>query len=81
MGRVGVCMLCVCDSEQRERGVGVRVNATIQSETLYFVGVAKAATRAVRLRKKTMNLCVCDSEQRERGVGVRVNTTILSETL
>jgi hypothetical protein len=22
VGRVGVCMLCVCDSEEREHGVG-----------------------------------------------------------
>ena len=36
-GPVGVpvrCMLCVCDSEQRERGVGANVNATMLSETL-----------------------------------------------
>ena len=34
VGRVWVCMLCVCDSEERERGVGAGVNATILSETL-----------------------------------------------
>ena len=33
VGRVGVCMLCVCDSEKRDRGVGVRVNDTMLSET------------------------------------------------
>ena len=34
VGRVGVCILCVCDIEKRERGVGDRVSATILSETL-----------------------------------------------
>ena len=34
VGRMGVCILCVCDSEQCERGVGVRVNVTMMSETL-----------------------------------------------
>ncbi len=34
VGRVGVCMLCVCDSEERERGVGAGVNGTILSATL-----------------------------------------------
>jgi hypothetical protein len=27
--RVGVCMLCVCDIEERERGVDAGVNATM----------------------------------------------------
>ncbi len=34
VGRVGVYILCVCDSEDRECGVGVGVNATILSTTL-----------------------------------------------
>jgi hypothetical protein len=34
VGRVGVCMLCVCDSEERERGVGAGVNAIMLSEAL-----------------------------------------------
>ena len=34
VGRVGVCMLCVCNSEERERGVDAGVNATMLSETL-----------------------------------------------
>ncbi len=39
MGRVGrvwrvvVCMLCACDSEDRDHGVGAGVNATMMSET------------------------------------------------
>jgi hypothetical protein len=33
VGRVGVCMLFVGDSEERERGVDVPVNTTILSET------------------------------------------------
>ena len=73
--------LCVCDSEQSECGVGVRVNVTMLSETLQVVGVAEAVSRAVRLRKKPMNLCVCDNEQCECGVGVRVKGTMLSGTL
>ena len=46
VGRVGVCMVCVCDSEERERGVGTGVNAIMLSETLKVVGIAEAATRA-----------------------------------
>ena len=34
VGRVGVCVLCVDDIEERERGVGAGVNATMLSETL-----------------------------------------------
>ena len=33
VGRVGVCMLCVCDIEVREDGVGTGVNDTMLSET------------------------------------------------
>ena len=58
MGRVGVCMLCVCDSEYRERGVGDRVNTTMMSKTLYVVGLEEAAAREVRLGKNPMSLCV-----------------------
>jgi hypothetical protein len=31
---VGVCMMCVLDDKERERGVGAGVNATMLSETL-----------------------------------------------
>ena len=41
VGRVGVCMLCVCDSEQRECGVGPGVNSSILSETLWVVGLTE----------------------------------------
>ncbi len=34
VGRVGVCILCVCDNEDCERGVGAGVNDTMLSETL-----------------------------------------------
>ena len=34
VGRVGVCMLCVDNAEEGERGVGARVNATMMSGTL-----------------------------------------------
>ncbi len=33
VGRVGVCMLCAGDSEEREHGVGAGVNTTVLSET------------------------------------------------
>jgi hypothetical protein len=33
VGRVGVCMMCAYDSEEREDGVGVGVNVTMLSET------------------------------------------------
>jgi hypothetical protein len=41
VGRVGVCMLCVGDSEQRERGVGASVNATMLSENYRSQGSQK----------------------------------------
>jgi hypothetical protein len=60
VGRVGVCMLCVCDSEELERGVGAGVNATMLSETLAVISLAESAARAFRLRKKhPMNLSRC----------------------
>ena len=31
VGRVGVCMLCACDSEESEHGVGAGVNTTMLS--------------------------------------------------
>ena len=34
VGRVRVCILCVGNIEQRERGVGAGVNDTMMSETL-----------------------------------------------
>ena len=34
VGRVGVCVLCVDNAEEGERGVGSRVNDTMLSETL-----------------------------------------------
>ena len=43
------------------------MNDTMLSETLYVVGLAEAAARTVRLRKKPMSLCACDIEQREDG--------------
>ncbi len=33
MGRVRVCILCVGDNEERERGLGTGVNDTMMSET------------------------------------------------
>ena len=47
VGRVGVCMLCVDDSEKRDRGVGASVNATMLSETLQVVGLVEDVRRAV----------------------------------
>ncbi len=46
MGRVGVCMSCVRDSEEREDGVGPGVNATILSETLQLVVFAEVAEKS-----------------------------------
>jgi hypothetical protein len=34
VGRVGVCMICIGDIEEREGGVGAGVNTTMLSETL-----------------------------------------------
>jgi hypothetical protein len=49
-----VCMLCVCDREERECGVGAGVNATMLSATLAIIRLAEAAARAFRLRKNSM---------------------------
>ena len=38
VGRVGMCMLCVGDIEERECGVGAGVNTTKLSETLVTMG-------------------------------------------
>ena len=71
--------LCACDSEEREHGVGVGVNATMLSETLEVVGLTEAVrnTRGCRARrscqkvvlvaKKPMNPCSYDNEEREHG--------------
>ncbi len=37
VGRVGVCILCSCDSEECEYGVGVGVNVTMLSETVEVI--------------------------------------------
>ena len=34
-------MMCVCDSEEREYGVGVGVNDTTVSETLWVIRLAE----------------------------------------
>ena len=34
VGREGVCMMCVCEIEKCEHGVGAGVNVTMMSETL-----------------------------------------------
>ena len=70
VGRVGVCMLCACDNEEREHGMGSGVNATMLSQTLAVISLAESAARAFRLRKKPMNLCACDSEDASMGGGV-----------
>ena len=43
--RVGVCMLCACDSEERDHGVGAGVNTTMLSETLEVVGLTETVRR------------------------------------
>ncbi len=47
--------LCVCDSEEHERGVGagVTVNATMLSATIAIISLAEVVTRAFRLKNKT----------------------------
>ncbi len=42
---MGVCMLCGDDSEERERGMGAGVNATMLSETLEVVGLTEDVRR------------------------------------
>ncbi len=41
VGRVEMCMLCVCDSEERELGVGTGVNGTMLSGTPCITGSEK----------------------------------------
>jgi len=60
--------LCVSDSEEGDRGMGVGVNDTMLSETLPVISLAESDTREFRLRKKPMNLCVCDIEERDHGL-------------
>ena len=62
MVREGVCILCVCDNEEWERGVGTGVNGTMLLETLKIVTLTDTVVMSFRLRKKTINLCECDSE-------------------
>jgi hypothetical protein len=45
-------MLCACDSEEREHGVGAGVNTTVLSETPQAKSLGESATKAFRLRKK-----------------------------
>ena len=58
MGRVGVCRLCACDSDDSEHGVGTGVNDTMLSETLEVITLVESVTRVFRSKKKTMNLSV-----------------------
>ena len=43
--RVGVCILCTYDNEDREYGVGAGVNTTMLSETLEVVGLTETVRR------------------------------------
>ncbi len=63
VGRVGVCMLCVTDNEESERGVGPGVNITKVSKTLQIVGVSETVTRTFRFRKKKHELVSSNSEE------------------
>ena len=56
--RVWDCMLCVCDSEEREHGVGAGVNATMLSETLSSFVYYESLKR--ELKTKTVYGCRCD---------------------
>jgi hypothetical protein len=42
-----------CDNVERERGVGVDLNATMLFETLQVVGLVGAVRMEIRLRQKT----------------------------
>jgi hypothetical protein len=44
--------LCGCDNEERERGEGAGVNATMLFETLQVVGLGETVRIVIRLRKK-----------------------------
>jgi hypothetical protein len=61
VGRVGVCRLCACDSDESDHGVGTGVNDTMLSETLEVITLVESVTRVFRLKKKTMNLCVYEA--------------------
>jgi hypothetical protein len=51
-----VCMLCVTDNEESDRGVGPGVNITKVSKTLQIVEVSETVTRTFRFRKKKHEL-------------------------
>jgi hypothetical protein len=58
--------LCVCDSEECERGVvGAGVNATMMFSTLQVVGFAKTVRPVIWLWQPPVNLCVCNNEECE----------------
>ncbi len=50
--RMGVCILCVDDNEQRERGVGVGVNDTMLSE---YESIKR------KINKRLVLECRCDA--------------------
>jgi hypothetical protein len=39
--------LCVCESEEREHGVGADMNAIIRSDVLHGIGLAESASSAL----------------------------------
>ncbi len=41
---VGVCMLCACDIEELEHGVGAGVNTVTLSETVQVISLAESLT-------------------------------------
>ncbi len=48
VGRVGVYMLCVYDREERERGVGASVNATMVAGTLAIISLTDSIIKLIR---------------------------------
>jgi hypothetical protein len=53
-------VLCVCDTEERECGVGAGVNTTMLSETLYIVGLADCR-KGVKKRLPPYILNTCNT--------------------
>ncbi len=43
---VGVCMLCACDIEESEDGVGAGVNTVILSETVQVISLVESLAAA-----------------------------------
>ncbi len=68
MGRVGRCVLCACDNEEREHGVGTGVNDTMMSETITVISLVQSVCtglNAIILSETLSVMSLAESAVRE----------------